>query len=377
MNQTTEAISRNQTIIRTSIIGILANVFLAAFKAVIGLISGSIAITLDAVNNISDAGSSIITIIGTKLAGKAPDKKHPWGHGRVEYLSSMIIAVIILYAGITSFVESVKKILQPETPSYTTVMLIIVAVAILVKLLLGRYVKHVGETVNSESLVNSGTDALMDSLISTSTLVAAIIFILTNVSLEAWLGAIIAVVIIKSGFDMIRETISEILGERIGAETAVRVNKCIAELPEVFGVYDVMFHEYGPDRLYCSAHVEVPDTMTAREIDVLQRKATAKLYQEEGIILTAMSIYSKNTQDPVAARIEKDIYDTVIKHEHVLQVHGFYISQEEHLIQFDVVISFDVPDRTALYQQILGEIQAKYPDYKVITILDTDFSLSE
>ena len=202
--------SREKTIIRTSIIGIIANVFLAAFKAVIGIMTHSIAIVLDAVNNISDAGSSLITIVGTKLAGKEPDKKHPFGYGRIEYLSAMIISVIVLYAGITSFVESVKQILHPETPEYNTISLIIVAVAVAVKVLLGRYVKSIGEKVNSDSLINSGEDATLDSVISASTLVAAGIFMIFHISLEAWLGAIISVVIIKSGVEMLRDTISKI-----------------------------------------------------------------------------------------------------------------------------------------------------------------------
>ena len=185
--------TREKTIIRTSIIGIIANVFLAGFKAVIGLMTNSIAIVLDAVNNISDAGSSVITIIGTKLAGKAPDKKHPFGYGRIEYLSAMIISVIVLYAGVTSFVESVKQIIHPETPEYNTVSLVIVAVAVVVKIVLGRYVKSVGEKVNSSSLIDSGEDATLDSIISASTLVAAIIFMITGVSLEAWLGAVISI----------------------------------------------------------------------------------------------------------------------------------------------------------------------------------------
>ena len=169
--------SREKTIVRTSIIGIVANVFLAAFKAAVGLMSHSIAIVLDAVNNISDAGSSLITIIGTKLAGKEPDKKHPFGYGRIEYLSAMIISVIVLYAGITSFVESVKQIIHPETPDYSTV-----------------------------SLINSGEDATLDSVISASTLVAAVIFLIFHISLEAWLGAVISLVIIKSGIEMLRDT---------------------------------------------------------------------------------------------------------------------------------------------------------------------------
>ena len=161
-NRGTES-SREAMIVRTSIIGIIANVFLAAFKAVIGVLTHSIAIVLDAVNNISDAGSSLITIVGTRLAGREPDKKHPFGYGRIEYLSAMIISVIVLYAGITSLVESVKQIIHPERPDYNSISLIIVAVAVLVKILLGRYVKSVGERVNSDSLVNSGEDATLES----------------------------------------------------------------------------------------------------------------------------------------------------------------------------------------------------------------------
>ena len=194
--------SREKIIVLTSVIGIIANVFLAAFKAVIGLMSSSIAIIMDAVNNISDAGSSLITIIGTKLAGREPDKKHPFGYGRVEYLSAMVISVIVLYAGVTSLVESVKKIINPDVPDYSTVSLIIVGAAVVVKIVLGRYVKSVGKKVNSASLVNSGEDATLDSVISASTLVAAAIFLVFDISLEAWLGAIISLVIVKSGFEM-------------------------------------------------------------------------------------------------------------------------------------------------------------------------------
>ena len=183
-----EQTTRDKTIIRTSIVGILANLFLAAFKAIIGLTANSIAIVMDAVNNLSDAASSVITIVGTKLAGKEADKKHPFGYGRIEYLSAMVISLIVLYAGITAFEESVKKIIHPDTPDYSTIALVIVAVAVVVKIILGRYVKHIGEKVNSDSLINSGEDATLDSVISASTLVAAVIYLIFHISLEAWLG---------------------------------------------------------------------------------------------------------------------------------------------------------------------------------------------
>ena len=369
--------SRDKIIVRTSIIGILANVALAAFKAVIGLITGSIAITLDAVNNISDAGSSLVTIIGTKLAGKQADKKHPWGYGRIEYLSAMIISIIVLYAGITSLVESVKKILHPEAASYTVPSLVIIAVAVVVKIVLGRYVKGVGEKVNSDSLINSGQDATLDSVISASTLLAAVIFIFSGVSLEAWLGAIISLVIIKSGIDMLRETLSKILGQRVSVETARQVRKVLMDFPEVTGVYDLIFHDYGPDRINCSARVEVPDTLSADRIDEIQRISTMRLYRETGVILTALGIYSVNTHDEKIKKMRDDVYKVVMGHKNLLEMHGFYVNEEAKQMNFDIIVDFEEKDRTVLYRHVVEEIQSLYPDYKVNCILDTDFSITE
>ena len=215
--------SRDKVIIRTSVIGIAANVLLAAFKATIGIVSHSIAVTLDAVNNLSDALSSIITIVGTKLSGRLPDKKHPMGYGRIEYLSAMIVSGIVLYAGITSAVESVKKIFHPEQPEYSTVSLAIIAVAVVVKIVLGRYVKAQGEKVNSGSLVASGSDAMFDAILSASVLACAIVFMVSGVSLEAYVGAGISAVIVKSGIEMMIETLNQILGERADKETTDQI----------------------------------------------------------------------------------------------------------------------------------------------------------
>ncbi|MBR2572388.1 MAG: cation transporter [Clostridia bacterium] len=372
--RTEENTPRDKIIVRTSLVGIGANVFLAAFKTLVGLASHSIAIVLDAVNNLSDAGSSLITILSAKLAGKQPDRKHPWGYGRVEYLSAMVISLIVLYAGITSLTESIRAILHPETPSYTWLALLIILVGVAVKALLGRYVKSVGQKVRSESLVNSGQDAALDAIISASTLVAALIYLSFGVSLEAWLGAVISILIIKSGIEMLRSTLSEILGERVEAQTAREVRDTLMAFPEIHGVYDMIFHDYGPDRLNCSAHIEVDDTMTAAQIDRLQRAATSKLYAERGIILTALSVYSVNTKDPEAIALREEVYRMAMAHEHVLQVHGFYYSPEEKRLQFDVIVDFDVEDRTGLFEQVIAEVKEKYPDMEVSCTLDTDFA---
>ena len=365
--------SREKIIVRTSIIGIIANVFLAAFKAVVGLMTNSIAIVLDAVNNISDAGSSIITIIGTKLAGREPDKKHPFGYGRIEYLSAMIISVIVLYAGITSFVESVKQIIHPETPEYNAVSLIIVGVAVVVKILLGRYVKSVGEKVKSDSLINSGEDATLDSVISASTLVAAVIFMVFHVSLEAWLGAIISLVIIKSGIEMLRDTISQILGERNDAELARAIRATVLSFPDVQGAYDLVLNNYGPDTWNGSIHVEVPDTYSADQLDQLIREITMKVLREHHVILTAVGVYSVNTKDDEIIRAREKVQEIVLSHEHVRQMHGFYLIKEKKAMRFDIVVSLDAKDRRAVYQDVVAQVQKAFPDYTLQVAMDTDF----
>ena len=366
--------SREKTIIRTSIIGIIANVFLAAFKAVIGLMSNSIAIVLDAVNNISDAGSSLITIVGTKLAGKEPDKKHPFGYGRIEYLSAMIISVIVLYAGVTSFVESVKQIIHPETPDYSTVSLIIVAVAVIVKILLGRYVKSVGVKVNSDSLINSGKDATLDSVISASTLAAAAIFMIFHVSLEAWLGAVISLVIIKSGIEMLRDTISQILGEKNDPELAGSIKKTVLSFPDVQGAYDLVLNNYGPDTWNGSIHIEVPDTYSADQLDQLIRNIQMAVYQQHQVILTAIGVYSVNTKDEEVIETKKKVCEIVFSHPHVKQMHGFYLNKEEKTIRFDIVVSFDAEDRKKVYTDTIRDVQEAFPDYTLQVSMDTDFS---
>lgn len=369
-----QELSRERIIVNTSIIGIVANVFLAAFKAVIGLMTNSIAILLDAVNNFSDAGASIITIVGTKLAGKEPDKKHPFGYGRVEYLSAMVISLIVLYAGITSFEESVEKIIHPEAAEYTTVSLVIVAVAVVVKIVLGRYVKSVGVKVNSDSLVNSGEDATLDSIISASTLVAAGIFMAFHISLEAWLGAIISIVIIKSGVEMLKDTISQILGERNDAELAKAIKDTVISFPGVQGAYDLVLNNYGPNTWNGSIHIEVPDTYSADQLDHLIRAISMKVLAEHQVVLTAVGVYSVNTQDEEVIAARNKVSEIVFSHKYVKQMHGFYLLKEPKSMRFDIVVSFDAKNRKGVYIEVIADVQNAFPDYDLQVAMDTDYT---
>ena len=365
---------RGRVIVRTSIVGIAANVALAAFKAVIGLASNSIAVVLDAVNNLTDALSSVVTIIGAKLAGKKPDRDHPLGHGRYEYISALVIVAIVLYAGITSLVESVKKIIDPTVPDYSTVALIIIAVAVVAKIVLGRYVTAQGRKVDSGSLVASGKDALFDAAISASVLAAAIIYMTTGFSLEAYVGVIISVVIIKAGIDMLREALDDILGHRPDTELSVGIKKTVCADPDVLGAYDLLLESYGPDLTVGAVHVEVPDTMTAAQIDAMTRRLQAAVYAEHRIALATVGIYSRNTTDDEVMEMRSAITRMVMEHDGVLQMHGFYVDTEAKRVSFDLIVDFAVADRRATYDHIVSEAREMYPGYEFSVALDLDLS---
>ena len=367
------AADREKTIVRTSFIGIGANVLLAAFKAIIGIVSNSIAVTLDAVNNLSDALSSVITIIGAKLGAKDPDKKHPLGYGRIEYLSSMLVAAIVLYAGITSLVESVKKIIHPETADYSTISLVIIAVAIVVKLVLGAYVKKQGEKVNSGALIASGSDASFDAILSASVLASAIIFLIWGISLEAYVGVVISGFIIKAGCEMMSETLSDIIGQRGDQDEVRGLKQLICEEEEVLGAYDVTLFNYGPNKNYGTAHIELPDTMSVDDVDRITRRIQNKVFQKTGIILTGIGVYSYNTSNDEAAQMRNRIRDIVLSHDWALQIHGFYADTEVKTVRFDVVVSFDVDKNEAL-RELLGEVKKEYPDYTFMIVPDVDVS---
>jgi len=368
-------LNREKIIIKTSIIGIAANLFLSGFKAFIGLITGSIAIILDSINNLSDALSSIITIVGTKLAAKPADKKHPFGHGRVEYLTALVIAVIILYAGITACIESVKKIIHPVTPEYTGISILIISLAVIVKIILGLYVKASGKKVNSDSLIASGQDALMDSIISASTILAALIFLFFHISLEAWLGLLISFAIIKAGLDTIKETISKILGERIDSKLSKEIKAEIRNIDkEIYGAYDLVLNNYGPDQHLGSVHIEIPDTWTADKIDNISRKISKVIFNKYRIMMTAIGIYSVNTKNNSAAEIRNKVSSIVFSHKEIIQMHGFYVDEKNKEMRFDIIVSFDSLSMEQLFNHVVEDVRKAFPEYDVQVQFDIDIS---
>lgn len=371
-NKSNVNLNREKVIVRTSVVGIATNILLVAFKSIVGLLSGSLAIVLDAINNLSDVLSSVITIIGTKLASRTPDKEHPLGHGRIEYISAMVVAAIVLYAGFTAFVESVKKIFNPIAPDYSAATLAVVASAVAVKIVLGLFVRAKGKKVNSSTLTASGIDALFDALVSTSVLLSAVFYLLTGICLEAYLGVVISVFVIRPGYKLMKSTLDEILGKRIDRELLAEIKRTICEDESVFGAYDLILHCYGTDNYIGSVNVEISNVMTADQIDAMERRIADKVYERHGVILAGIGIYSMNTDDDEIKSMRSDISHIVMSHDSVLQIHGFYVDLQNKAIYFDIIIDYASMDREKMYSHIYNEINDRYPDFTLKIDVDID-----
>lgn len=361
---------REKQITKTSIIGIIANIFLSAFKALVGIISGSIAIALDAVNNLTDALSSVITIVGIKLAKRKPDDEHPFGHGRIEYFAAILIAGIILAAGITSLIESVKKIFVNEIPEYDTLAIVIVSVAIIVKVFLGKFVKSQGEKYNSDALIASGSDASFDAIISASTLVGALITIFFGFSIDGILGSIISVFIIKAGVEMFMDSINNVIGKRPDSEITKEIKSIVRGIDGVLGAYDLVLHDYGPDKAMGSIHVEIPATMTADDVHKLTKKIQLTIIDKFHVFLT-VGIYAVDEQH---AKERQEIHEFAMKHSGVLGTHGVFINDEQKYCSFDVLTDFTVYDKEKLREEIIQEVQTKLIGYEISINFDTNYS---
>ena len=364
---------RNKKIIRVSIVGILANVLLAAFKALVGLLSGAIAILMDAVNNLSDALSSVITIVGTKLSARPADQKHPFGHGRVEYLSAIVISLIVIAAGVTSLVESVKKIINPTTPSYTTLTLVVIIVAIAVKLVLGMFVKGQGKALKSDALIASGADALFDAIVTLSTLVSAGIMLIWDINLDGIFGTIISLVIVKAGVEMLASPLGELLGTRISPEFAQQLKDKALSFDGVYGVYDIIVNNYGPNTLIGSLHISVAENATARELHLLTRSMSEAFYRDFGIIMT-IGIYAVYTGDTPMARLQKAVVQASNDHPGVAQAHAFYYYAEKNLITIDLVPDGSVKDIQAFADTMNQFLHEQFPEHKFFVVVDFNYS---
>lgn len=363
--------NRQTAIVWTSIIGIIANVVLVGFKMFVGLLAGSIAIILDAVNNLTDVLSSVVTIIGTKLAMRCPDEGHPYGHGRIEYLTTLLVGVIILATGIMAMVESIPKIIHPELADYSWATIVVVVAAIIVKLLLGGYVRRAGKRFASSSLIASGLDALFDAVLSFATLVGIIVTLIFQISIDGILGAVISLFIIKTSIEILSDASNEILGRTADRELMRKIKELICTFPEVSGAYDLMLHNYGPTELIGSVQIQVPDQLTAKEIHRLTQEIAHKIYAKYNVNLT-IGIYAENSAELAHREIREQVLNIVNLYPEIRQMHGLYIDDERHLVTFDIVMPVQCSRKSEIKQKVARELRQSFPDYKCLITIDID-----
>ena len=278
-----------------------------------------------------------------------------------------------LSAGITSLIESVKKIIEPTEPSYTTPTLIVIIVAIGVKLMLGWFVKRKGKQLKSDALIASGSDALFDSIITTATLISAGILLIWHFSLDGILGALISVVIIKAGIEMLASPVNELLGARVSPDLVKDLKRTVLGVEGVHGVYDIILHNYGPDVMIGSLHVSVLDTLSAHDIHGLTRKLSNLLFEKYGIIMT-VGIYALATGESRYAELQAKVIKALASNKEIVQVHGFYCSEEDRMLSVDVVPDISCHDDVALTRKLTEEIQAMVPGIQVSIVIDHNYS---
>lgn len=363
---------REGGIVRTGIIGIIVNLALALIKALISLSSGSVAVLMDAVNNLSDVLSSLIAIAGTKLASLPPDHGHPMGHGRIEYLSTVAIAFLVLLAGVSALRESILKILSPDPVSFSVYLAGILLLVVFVKLILGRYTKRMGERLNADTLRASGYDALLDAVISFFTFIGAMLQLFFRVNIDGWIGAAIALLVIKTGTEIFREALDNIIGRRTDPKLCKAIKKKLCRDERVRGVYDLVLMNLGPDRLVGSVYIEVSDRLLAGEVYELTRTLRKELSDEFDIAMT-IGIYAFRPPSAQERALRKTVEEIVASHEEVLEMHDFYLDAQNALISFDIAIEFSVRDRAKYGEDLRGELKAAFPEYEYDIQIDLDY----
>ncbi len=366
--------TRQQIIVRTSVLGIVTNLVLVAFKMAVGLLAASNAIVIDAINNLTDVFSSVVTIIGTKLASRRPDRDHPYGHGRYEYLSALIVGAIIFSVGAFALVESIPKIFHPELADYSLASIIVVAAATLVKILLGVYVKSIGRAQDSASLLASGLDAIFDAVLSFSTLIGIFSAMFFHFSLDGFLGVLIALFIIRTSIDILSNSVLSIIGGRHDPQLSRRLHDFVCSFPEVDGAYDLVLHDYGPNAYMGSIHIQVPDRLTARDIHRLTSEISQRALTKFGVTLT-VGIYAENSQTKAHQAMRRHLEEIVAHNPAVLQTHGFYVDDQQKLVTFDLVIDYFYREKLKLKNRIVREFRRSYPEYHCRVTLDLDTGL--
>lgn len=353
-------------------VGIFLNLCLFAGKFIAGLLSNSIAITADAFNNLSDAGSSVITLIGFRMAGQKPDPDHPFGHGRIEYISGLLVSILILLMGMELTKTSVGKILHPEELAFSPVILSILIVSILVKCYMFLYNRRVGQKIDSAAMAVTGTDSLGDTLSTTVVLAATLTGHFTSLSIDGWCGVLVGLFVCYSGFTAARDTISPLLGQAPDKAFVRQVNDIVMSHAEILGIHDLIVHNYGPGRTLISLHAEVPadgDILTLHDvIDTAEHELKNTLNCHAVIHMDPIQVGDEETE-----RLKKLVRGYLNEISPSLSMHDFRIvtgPTHTNLI-FDVVTPYDFPLSDAeLIARINEKVRTENPECYLVVEVD-------
>lgn len=365
--------TREGIIAATSGLGIAVNILIAASKVVIGLIASSIAIISEGVNNAADALTSLLTLLGAKLAGKHPDKKHPFGYGRIEYLTGLVIAVLILVTGVEMLIGAVKLIFEPnENLEFSVLSLVIVAVSAVVKFFLGLYTIRMGKKAGSGALEGVGLECRNDAFVSVVTIVTAVIWLVWGFSIDAYAGIFTSLLIIKAGFEVLRDTVSELLGRPGEKELAAAIYKQVRETEGVLGAADMMLHNYGPDRWSGSVNVEIDHEKPVGEVYEKLHQLQLRIMHEQNVVMV-FGIYAVDEDHAGMKELRSDIGAFVLRTEHVRSFHALYLDPHSDALYVDLVVDYDLSDWDALRRDFIDYMKTVRPDREVILTVETEF----
>jgi len=364
--------SREGVVVTTSALGLLVNLPVAVVKIIIGLLSSSLAILSEGAHNAADAATSLLTIVGVKLAGRRPTRKHPFGFGRMEYLTALVIAGLILFTGVEFLLSAVEQIRHPVATDISSASLLILACSAVIKLALGLYTMRVGKSVDSAALVALGTESRNDCLMSGVTILSAIVYIMFGISVDAWAGLLIAALIIKAGLSLLLETLGDLLGRTPDKDLADRLYKEIRACPMVINAADMCLHNYGPDNYQGSVNLELAYDRSVEEVYSTIHELQLRIMHEYGVTLV-FGIYAVDNVSPDSRALRACVAQFVRQTEHVESYHALFKSEKEKRIYCDFIVDYELRDWECVERAFAAYMAGQYPGYDVELTVETEY----
>ena len=364
--------SRDGVVMATSILSIAINIITASVKILIGAAAGSVAIITEGANNATDASTSMLALVGTKLSERRPTRKHPFGYGRIEYLTSLMISGLILLTGARLLAGSIKRMIHPQPLEISAATLAIIAGSAMVKFWLGNYTIRQGRRADSGALVAVGIECRNDFIVSAITIASAIVYLIFGRSVDAYAGIVTSLIILKSGAGALRETVSRLLGSAGRAELAQQLYAVIRSSDIVLNAADMMLHDYGPDCYSGSVNIEVDHHRSVAEVYRAVHQLQRKILYACGVTMV-FGIYAADHESERAAEMRRAISDFVRNQEHITGYHALYVDEIEKCIYCDFVVDYDLRDWNAVRRKIAAYLRAQYPDYRQELTVKTEF----